>query len=745
MAKKNKPHSVFLDKNWDWVNASCVPSDRAVAIPEGLYLLWATHNQIRDRYNIATLSGRIGLVAWWFMNGEKEYPAVPIKIEMDERLFEAADVTEQNNAYPVSKIAIATAELNDEFIQSLNLTVTEDRIKLINWYYDCAVKGKRQVTEYELAYFFEEASDVIQDTVTKITRAMMLIWYAQADIRKKYNLSTKDGRIKFESWWFCFGYKEAAPYKLSEHQLSAMLELATEIEQDTYMPIIRAMLVCWSDRDDLKKLCNLDTRIGRMRLSSWWLLAGHKDIPPYDLTLEQRYEISKEAVDVVQDSRETFTGEMAIIWNSDTVLKETYDIYAPQGRRDYLKWWNKHSPKYAEPTSSQVDDEIEFNSLDAHPENERKCVVSSYLAGGLNLIGLAKGELGIGEDVRMAARSMGVAKVNYSVFNFPRHTFSRQKDVSLADHINEELIYNVNMVSLTGFEHSSIFSTYGREFFDKRFTIGAWPWELPTWPRVCDGVFNLVDEIWASSKYAVDAYSYSPVPVVHMPMAVDFDSIPEYTRDDFNLPTDSYLFLYVFDSLSYMARKNPIAHLEAFWKAFPRTCSDVSLVVKTMNADYDNETWNKFHAMVASDDRIILISETFSRDKILGLMNNCDAFLSLHRAEGFGRCIAEMMWLGKPVVATNFSGNTDFTTKETAFLVDGPLVVVKPGEYPYGEDQYWCNPDIEQAACHMQACYEGGGTVNNIATAGKIFIKQNYSFQAVAKKYTERLNYLGIL
>ena len=746
--KVKQQHRIFSDKDWDWINEDISLGKRAVSIPRGLYLIWATIGQIKDKYNIATLSGRVGLTAWWLLNGVKEYPAIDITIKDDERLFEPADILKQDDAYPVSRIALATAELNTELMSSIDLSVLEDRIRLVNWYYNHAVKEKRKISDCELKYFFDEAPDIKQDTSMPITRAMMLNWHIREDVQNIFDLSTKDGRLRYESWWLFFGYPGAPPYTLPEFQISAMSEIATEIEQDTYLPIIRAMVICWLARDDLRELYDLSTRAGRMRLEAWWLSDGYKSVPPFELTLEQSSELLKKADDVFQDPGMSFTREMAIIWNSNDNLKKSYDIATCQGRLDYMQMWSKNSDnfRYTRPVSKKVDyNVINIDDIDTISKNNDTCIDDGYLSDGLNLIGLAKGELGIGEDVRMAARAMNAAGVNFSIFNFPKISYSRQQDMSLSDHINEELVYNVNMVNLTGFEHASIFATYGKRFFDKRFTIGAWPWELPTWPRLCDDVFNLVDEIWASSRFAVDAYSNSPVPVVHMPMTVDFDLVPEFTRIDFNLPSDSYLFLYVFDGLSYMARKNPIAHLEAFWSAFPRSRKDVGLVVKTMNADLDNETWNKFHQMVGSDERIILISETLSKDGILGLMNNCDAFLSLHRSEGFGRCIAEMMWLGKPVITTNFSGNTDFSTEKTAFLVDGPLVVVEQGDYPYSENQYWCDPDVEQAAHHMQACYEGGETVNKVAAAGKKLIKKNYSFEAVAKKYTERLNYLGIL
>ena len=86
---------------------------------------------------------------------------------------------------------------------------------------------------------------------------------------------------------------------------------------------------------------------------------------------------------------------------------------------------------------------------------------------------------------------------------------------------------------------------------------------------------------------------------------------------------------------------------------------------------------------------------------VLGLVDTCDAYVSLPRAEGFGRTLAEAMLLGKPVVGTDFSGNTDFLTKDTGYPVKSTRRAVAPGEYPFIEpaDQaWWADHDIPDAA-----------------------------------------------
>ena len=671
----------YMEKDWDWFDSKGSVDTSPIQISNGLYFLWSTNmSALQESYDISSISGQVGLIAWWLVNGKHEYTELDIEITYDDILFEPADIYEPGDLYPISRIALATAQLNEYFLEGVDFGKIEDRIRLNNWYYGSIVKKTRELSSAEILFFSEAAPDIAQDVYLPITYAMMFCWHGRKDLQVSFDLSDKAGRMGFEVWWLRGGYKDVVPYELAESQRQVLFEKAPDIEQDTLLPITRVMMIGWHSRNDLQVAFDLSIKQGRLEFEHWWALNQNQF---------------------------------------------------------YFNYTDSVSHSSAESNSITVHDE-------SNQENEDIKHFGGYSENGINLIGLVKGELGIGEDLRMAARAMEKADIKFSVFNFPRKSFSRQSDLSFAHLIQDELVYNVNMVNLTGFEHASLFSTYGKKVFDKRFTIGAWPWELPEWPVLCRGVYNLVDEIWASSRFAVKAYSDSPVPVVYMPMTVDFDSVPQYTRSDFGLPTNVYLFLYVFDGLSYMSRKNPIAHIQAFWNAFPRSQKDVGLVVKTMNVNLDNETWNTFHKMAASDDRIYVIAETLPKDKVLGLMNNCDAFLSLHRAEGFGRCIAEMMWLGKPVIVTNFSGNTDFTTSDTAFLVDGPMISVEPGEYPYGDGQYWCDPDIWLAAEHMRVCFERGDLVDKIAQAGNRLIRRDYSVEAVSEKYKERFRELGM-
>ena len=128
-----------------------------------------------------------------------------------------------------------------------------------------------------------------------------------------------------------------------------------------------------------------------------------------------------------------------------------------------------------------------------------------------------------------------------------------------------------------------------------------------------------------------------------------------------------------------------------------------------------------------------------SRQEIYDLESVCDSYISLHRSEGFGLGLAESMYLGKPVIGTNWSGNVDFMDATNSCPVDYQLVRVAQDHGPYKRGQIWAEPDVDHAAWYMQKLVEDPTFRKRIALAGQATILRDFSPVAVGRQYAERL------
>lgn len=377
-------------------------------------------------------------------------------------------------------------------------------------------------------------------------------------------------------------------------------------------------------------------------------------------------------------------------------------FHLPQKRAEFFQWLKNHGV-HEYPVL------LELDGVSAHWQGGADSALKPHhnpLPFGVNLVGYAFGELGIGEDVRMAGRALLAANVPFTMINFKPGDDIPQNDHSMAKFVSHHSPYAVNIFCMTAQENGRHFLMQGKGRYGGRYNIGYWPWELSGWPRDWELSFDLVDEVWVSSQHTYNSLAdICPKPLFRMPMAVEIPEITAFktqahARAHFALPEEAKLFCFSFDFNSSMYRKNPKACVDAFLNAFPNSDfkrSDVGLVIKVHSPSQPNAAWAALKRLAAKDGRIHIIEGTLSKPDLLALYKACDCFLSLHRAEGFGRGIAEALKLGLHVIATGYSGNVDFCKAPQADLVDYTLIPVEPGQYPYAEGQVWAEPDIEHA------------------------------------------------
>jgi glycosyltransferase involved in cell wall biosynthesis len=313
---------------------------------------------------------------------------------------------------------------------------------------------------------------------------------------------------------------------------------------------------------------------------------------------------------------------------------------------------------------------------------------------GVNVSGYITTESGMGEAARASIRSLEAVGIPMTLSNVA--SFLRQQDQSFAG-FTDANPHPFNLVHLNADNMLAFAAARGPRYFRNRYTIGYWFWELSKWRDDWLSAFNHVDEVWVATEFTRACLAeVSPVPVVRMPLPVVLPSPPPLGRAHFGLPETGAVFLLTFDVSSQTERKNPLAVIRAFRRAaLPRGAA--TLVLKYTNAEYDRDAVRRFHEEAEGLD-VTMIDGYLGRDELTALMNVADCYVSLHRAEGFGLTMAEAMLLGKPVIATNYSGNVDFMTGDNSYLVDYRTVPVTRDYGPYLRGFVWAEPDIVQAA-----------------------------------------------
>lgn len=452
----------------------------------------------------------------------------------------------------------------------------------------------------------------------------------------------------------------------------------------------------------------------------------------------------------------TFTNLMAYVWSSRMDLQTVLDVRDYSGRFNFGTWFvmeareEYHLPAAVFPEDLLYSLKSEGGQVRdvANDLLKAQGVLKSHAATarksdtfGANLVGYAYGEFGMGEHVREVARAINTTDTPFLIIN-QNAAGHGNGDMSVKHWVKDEAEFNINVFHVNADIFPFLYFNIGESFFEDRYNIGYWAWELEKAPPEFDLALNIVDEVWAISEFVSEAFrSRAKVPVVTMPLAV---SVPEvdaakYTKAYYGLPQDAFTFLFIFDAASHLDRKNPIAAVRAFRAAFPSPTTKAHLLLKAMNVGKGNSLWQALLDEIGDDPRITIMQQRLTRDEVLGLYHAADAFVSLHRSEGFGRCVAEAMAYGKPVVVTNYSGTLDFAHEGTACVVDYKLVPIPRGAYLLADAQVWADPDITHAAQHMLRLMEDAEFREGTAKAGQRYILDNFNLEVTGARYAARL------
>jgi glycosyltransferase involved in cell wall biosynthesis len=452
---------------------------------------------------------------------------------------------------------------------------------------------------------------------------------------------------------------------------------------------------------------------------------------------------------------------MYVIWGSRLDLRQAFDLSSFEGLHRFRTWFLEGGatreyqipPEILEATRelASPDQSRQKSVLGSASEpsvafeegllSSRRIAPSSAI--GLDVYGYFRAESGLGAAVRANALSALAAKIPVVAHSIPCRGFQNSVDILLPE-TEEGPSYDCMLLHINADEIGSLPCLYDPRHFRGRHRIGYWVWELANMPAEWSSAYGHVDEIWAPSEFAATAFRQRTAkPVVVIPHAVERPEPPanaSEVRKQFGIPTDRFVFLSAFDANSYPSRKNPSAVVAAFANAFPAHPNAPVLVFKIHGArNRKTPEFADFLHSIAETPNVILLDRVLSREDVHRLQWCSDAFISLHRSEGFGLWIAECMVKGKPCIITNYSGNIDFANSQNSVPVSYRMVPIRGDEYPYGAGQAWAEPDMDEAIDALREVYKNASFRATIAREASRAVDTYLSFTAVGQKIRDRL------
>ncbi len=366
----------------------------------------------------------------------------------------------------------------------------------------------------------------------------------------------------------------------------------------------------------------------------------------------------------------------------------------------------------------------------------------------VNVMGFLDDALGLAQAARLyiaALRAAGVPVATTAIApdgpTGPRRKVIERYGNRAHEELRTPFEPAFNLACMNGDHLVRLAQSSGGEVLVQRPTIGQWAWETDVLPTTWLPAFRFLDEIWAFSTFVADNLGrLSPVPVAVIPMAV---VVPDPSRVPLPIAGDDrFTFLFMFDFFSTSRRKNADGLIDAFARAFgpgegPR------LLLKTINGRLRPEAEAELRRKITEHPDIELIDAYLEPAQNAALIAHADCYVSLHRSEGFGLTLAESMALGTPVIATGYSGNTDFTTPDNSYLVNWTPTRVGPECEIYPAEGNWAEPDLDHAGELMRRVWQRPEEAQAKAERARLDIDRRYAPEVVGRLARARLERLA--
>lgn len=401
-------------------------------------------------------------------------------------------------------------------------------------------------------------------------------------------------------------------------------------------------------------------------------------------------------------------------------------------------------------------DEIRINGrslvyLDGTQQRFDRDAVFSGSRMNVTVIGWFHGILGVGESARSCVRAARSVGLDVDAVNMSLKLNGATLPALWTDGLVEKGRGRVTIAHVDAPQSADLAKSHPVEMDRDRYRIGYWAWELPEFPDAWISYARQFDEVWCPSDFCREAMAAKlPVPVLTMPHAVEVPlpaESPQEIAERLGLPEEVYHFLFAFDFNSYSHRKNPEAVIQAYAQAFPSgdpLREKAGLVIKVHGKGYGESERHRLESLCAGLSNVRVVDATLTREEFTCLQWACDAFVSLHRSEGFGLAVAEMMALGKPVISTDWSATREFVNRENGYPVPVKLVELDRNVGPYSKGQIWAEPDVDVASGHMRLLVGDPESGRIMGSRAKKTIAERFSRVAVGKRYLNRMKSIAL-
>lgn len=273
------------------------------------------------------------------------------------------------------------------------------------------------------------------------------------------------------------------------------------------------------------------------------------------------------------------------------------------------------------------------------------------------------------------------------------------------------------------------------------YRVGYTMLETTGVPREWVEQANEMDEVWVPSNFNLATFRNSGVtrPIHVMPLGVDPDHFhPGLTATRFS---SRYTFLSVFE---WGERKAPEILLRAFARAFTPK-DDVALVVKFFdNCGTNLGTFMRGLNLPAHTPPIVLLdSRAIAHHQLGSFLRSADCFVTTTRGEGWGMPILEAMACGLPVIATDWSAQTDFMNAQNAYPIRVKRLIPAVARCPYYTGFDWADPDEDHLIERLRHVFKNQDEARRTGARAATDAAANWTWERAAQKIITRLEAIG--